>query len=823
MRQEEIDITTHYLYLKVEEPGHQGEVFDCLPKVGEMRMAKVLSVVKLRKSQRRGLLNLAFDLQTTIGKFEAGQKLTGRVIRVSHNPPSVHLQLPNGQQATLCATAIADSYEKIFYLYALRQEQDPQRNYVCTEGRYESYLMQKDCNEYLKGRRLLTERSDVAVGLECDGFLTKHMSNAALIEIGPGIVGRLLKIHQPVISSLALNCVVSVRIDQIDDQGRISLSFIRTVQSRTVSEKRNGINKMESEVLEEDSSASVKKLEKITFADPGFDWSNTGFRPEDLAAVGKIGDDNDVKCSSTNLESSRNTTSVILQHEKGRKRDSNSMSKEEQEIEKERALASRETQLSCDFLPDTQEDFDRLLRKDPSSSEIWIRYISFFLEKNNLGMARATAERALSVINFREEEEIFNIWTAYLNMEVAYGDDNSAREVFQRSCSNADALKMHKQMAAILFDSGKIDEADEVYEAMLKKFRADSDDVWTLYGEHLMKTDRAPKARDLMKRALTSVPKQRHIPIISRFAQMEFRNGDVERGRTLFESLVDAYPKKTDLWLVYVDLSLKHSGIEMARQILEKACALRLSMHKLRPLFHRWMEIEERFGDDSSRKLVKEKAAKALEKTLNDVDNQSSLVGSTSTYDPTLIPSSRRSAVLSSLSRFRSRLGTEMNEIIPNLYLGSLRDAVDEAQLRKNEIQSLSLQYVVSVHDLSTQHPAHEQLKVLRIKLSDCPSVDISAHFAATNQFIHSARLEQAAVLVHCLAGISRSAAVVAAYLITVCDLSFFNALTFISRKRLVINPNFGFRMQLCTFADRVCHFYEYSEFETKKSRCKAN
>lgn len=26
-------------------------------------------------------------------------------------------------------------------------------------------------------------------------------------------------------------------------------------------------------------------------SDPGFDWSNTGFRPEDLAAVGKLGTD----------------------------------------------------------------------------------------------------------------------------------------------------------------------------------------------------------------------------------------------------------------------------------------------------------------------------------------------------------------------------------------------------------------------------------------------------------------------------------------------------------------------------------------------------
>ncbi|VDK49958.1 unnamed protein product [Cylicostephanus goldi] len=248
------------------------------------------------------------------------------------------------------------------------------------------------------------------------------------------------------------------------------------------------------------------------------------------------------------------------------------------------------------------------------------RYISFFLEKNDLTKARATAERALTVINYREEEEIFNLWIAYLNMEVAYGDEDTTKSVFQRACGNADSLKVHKQMAAIYAEAGKTDEADEIYEAMIKKFRADSDDVWTLYGDHLISTDRAEKARDLMKRALTSVPKQRHVPLISRFAQMEFRKGDYERGRTLFENLVTAYPKKTDIWIVYADLCLKHLGIETARQVLERACALPLSVHKIRPLFRKWMEAERKYGDDESRLLLREKAEKFLESSILDME-----------------------------------------------------------------------------------------------------------------------------------------------------------------------------------------------------------
>ncbi|PIO55981.1 tetratricopeptide repeat protein, partial [Teladorsagia circumcincta] len=504
----------------------------------------------------------------------------------------------------------------IFHLYALRQEQNPQRNYVCAEGRYETYLKQKDTPiKTEERRRLLVDRTQATTGLVCDGFVVKHIPDAVLVEIGPGIVGRLRKLHHPEISAITLNSILTVRVRDIDGEGRISLSLVAIVFKAPAIQERKRMAEKDDTIVpkkEKREEESPEPAEKVSLSDPGFDWSNTGFRPEDLAAVGKLGNDDDeyadisAAISTADKAKSAEVEKPLMEVKKERTKDLKKvkpMTKEEQDMEKERRLANREVELSGDFEPETQEDFARLLRKDPNSAEIWIRYISFFLEKNDLTKARATAERALTVISYREEAEIFNIWTAFLNMEVAYGDETSTKEVFNRACGNADAFKMHKQMAAIYSDTGKNDEADEIYEAMVKKFRANSDDVWTLYGEHLMKTDRADSARELMKRALTSVPKQRHVPLISRFAQMEFRNGDVERGRTLFESVVTAYPKKTDVWLVYADLCLKHSGIEMARQVLERACALKLSMHKLRPLFRKWMDAEQRFGDDKSRLL----------------------------------------------------------------------------------------------------------------------------------------------------------------------------------------------------------------------------
>ena len=51
--------------------------------------------------------------------------------------------------------------------------------------------------------------------------------------------------------------------------------------------------------------------------------------------------------------------------------------------------------------------------------------------------------------------------------------------------------------------------ADEIFDAMVRKFRSQSDEVWHLQAENLMNTSRQAKARDLLKRALDSVPKAR--------------------------------------------------------------------------------------------------------------------------------------------------------------------------------------------------------------------------------------------------------------------------------------------------------------------------
>lgn len=109
-------------------------------------------------------------------------------------------------------------------------------------------------------------------------------------------------------------------------------------------------------------------------------------------------------------------------------------------------------------------------------------------------------------------------------------------------------------------------EADDLLDEMIKKFKSEFD-VWILAGEHFYSSHpaREDKSREIMQRSMKSLPEHQQIDVVSRFAQMEFKYADSERGRTLFENLLNEYPKRTDIWSVYIDMTCKHRNADEAR------------------------------------------------------------------------------------------------------------------------------------------------------------------------------------------------------------------------------------------------------------------
>ncbi|KAH8116259.1 protein-tyrosine phosphatase-like protein, partial [Phellopilus nigrolimitatus] len=136
------------------------------------------------------------------------------------------------------------------------------------------------------------------------------------------------------------------------------------------------------------------------------------------------------------------------------------------------------------------------------------------------------------------------------------------------------------------------------------------------------------------------------------------------------------------------------------------------------------------------------------------------------------------------------------SEIIPRLYLGNFHNASDHEELAR-----LQVTHVLSVLEANPSFAFENDygatLKKLHLPLQDSFAVNILAHLDQTTSFIHEALEDPNAV--HCFQGISRSATVVAAYLLAHSPdfTSAADVLRFMKSKRSVVAPNHGFVRQL--------------------------
>ncbi len=110
--------------------------------------------------------------------------------------------------------------------------------------------------------------------------------------------------------------------------------------------------------------------------------------------------------------------------------------------------------------------------------------------------------------------------------------------------------------------------------------------------------------------------------VTSKFAQFEFQLGEAERGKTIFENIVRDFPQRTDQWMVYADQLVKRNEIEAAREVFDRMISLNLPPKKMKSLFKKYWEFEQRQGDQVREDAVRKKALEYLEKHDIKVENE---------------------------------------------------------------------------------------------------------------------------------------------------------------------------------------------------------
>nr|GMD46341.1 rRNA biogenesis protein RRP5 isoform X1 [Ipomoea batatas] len=94
---------------------------------------------------------------------------------------------------------------------------------------------------------------------------------------------------------------------------------------------------------------------------------------------------------------------------------------------------------------------------------------------------------------------------------------------------------------------------------------------------------------------------------------MEFKSGVADRGRSMFERMLKEYPKRTDLWSVYLDQEIRVGDVDVIRALFERAISISIPPKKLKFLFKKYLEYEKSVGDEERIESVKRKAMEYVE------------------------------------------------------------------------------------------------------------------------------------------------------------------------------------------------------------------
>lgn len=136
-----------------------------------------------------------------------------------------------------------------------------------------------------------------------------------------------------------------------------------------------------------------------------------------------------------------------------------------------------------------------------------------------------------------------------------------------------------------------------------------------------------------------------------------------------------------------------------------------------------------------------------------------------------------------------------MCRVTEHLYLSNVRAARDSSQLSRCEITC-----IMNVTETKCSDPPLPQIEYIHIPISDSPLSPLSDHFDEVSDKIQQTAAHGGRTLVHCNAGVSRSAALCLAYLMKHRDMTLLEAHNWVKSRRPLVRPNVGFWKQLIRY-----------------------
>ncbi|VDM45260.1 unnamed protein product [Toxocara canis] len=136
----------------------------------------------------------------------------------------------------------------------------------------------------------------------------------------------------------------------------------------------------------------------------------------------------------------------------------------------------------------------------------------------------------------------------------------------------------------------------------------------------------------------------------------------------------------------------------------------------------------------------------------------------------------------------------KITEVVEGLFICGITSL--NAENIQNYQISLIINATVEVPNARSLGNAHR----LKLWLEDTPEADLYSHLDMLCDQIQEVLLQGGRVLVHCVAGVSRSSSICLAFLVKYRDMSLRQAYMHMAHRRPLVSPNLGFWKQLILF-----------------------
>ena len=121
-----------------------------------------------------------------------------------------------------------------------------------------------------------------------------------------------------------------------------------------------------------------------------------------------------------------------------------------------------------------------------------------------------------------------------------------------------------------------------------------------------------------LNKSMQVLSKKNQLDIMNWYGQLLYKYNNNEEARNMFDNILKNFPKRKDIWFVYIDKEIKFGkNVDKVRQIFDRMFEIKFKINDLKSIMKKFLEFEKEHCKDEKEFIkAQEKTKEILEKRM---------------------------------------------------------------------------------------------------------------------------------------------------------------------------------------------------------------